>query len=215
MRNKSKYTHSVHYLYSRPSPNSCLNPSPAFDSSMALVFEPSTSTGVDCLPGFSPLNSTAPLFMHMFLSTICVEVYPPAADFRCRIQKYPSAPSTTMVPMPAPTPIPAISPPDRPLDSSVDGVLLGVAVAGVDKDDADATAASTGAMVTADIVPQQSSLSPQHHTVEFSVPSQGVIGGVAPVSCTSSSCHVNPRKLRTLSVRIARFTETYTSKARV
>lgn len=115
------------------------------------------------------------------------------AAFRCRIQKYPSAPNMT-TPTPAPTPIPAMAPVDR-LESVCAGCVafavvdVDVAVAvdvDVDVDEEKARAASTGAMVKEE-VPQQSSLSPQHHSVELSVPSQDVSCVVDPAVYTSQS----------------------------
>lgn len=61
----------------------------------------------------------------------------------------------------------------------------------VDVDEEKARAASTGAMVKEE-VPQQSSLSPQHHSVELSVPSQDVSCVVDPAVYTSQSAVSNP-----------------------
>lgn len=110
--------------------------------------------------------------------------------FRCRIQRYPSAQNIITAPTPAPTPIPAMAPVDR-LESVAAAVAVAVVDVGEDVDedeDEDTEArASTGAMVTAEEVPQQPSLSPQHHSVELSVPSQDVSCVVDPAVYIVSS----------------------------
>jgi hypothetical protein len=123
------------------------------------------------------------------------------AFFRLRAHRNKTAAIMRMAPAADPIPMPAFAPADRPdeplafadsvllllLDSFGVGVESGlvvvVKVLGIEVlvDDADALlafrearAGSIGAIVTAVSVPQQSVFEPQHHSVEFSVPSQGV-----------------------------------------
>jgi hypothetical protein len=123
------------------------------------------------------------------------------AFFCLRAHRNKTAAMMRIAPAADPTPMPAFAPVDKPdeLLESVDSVLLllldsfgvgvesglvvVVKVLGIEVlvDDTDALlafrkarAGSIGAIATAVSVPQQSVFEPQHHSVEFSVPSQGV-----------------------------------------